>query len=98
MVLADPAPRSRTSLEAEGSLYFFLFMMAFIALLGIIFFPGQFAALVGQTLGSVFSPAIAVADGIISFIVNLISSAWNHVTGAVTGAGNYIYNNTIGRL
>ncbi len=98
MVLANPAPKTSASLEEEGSLYFFLFIIAFIALLGMIFYPKQFAALVGQTIGSMFSPAVAVAEGIITFITNLVSAAWNHVTGAITGAGSYLYNNTIGRL
>ena len=98
MVLADPAPKTSASLEAEGSLYFFLFIIALVAILGMIFDPRQFAAIVGQTLGSVFSPVVAVAQGMITFITNLVSAAWNHITGAITGAGSYLYNNTIGKL
>jgi hypothetical protein len=98
LVLANPPPKSSASLEAEGSLYFFLFIIAFVAILGMIFDPRQFSALLGQTLGSVFSPFLAFAHGLVSFLVSIVTSVVHYVTGGLTSVGHSIYKNTIGRL
>lgn len=98
MVLAEPAPKSSASLDAEGGFYFFMFLMALVAVIGIVFDPRQFMGLVGQTLGSVFSPFIALANGIVTFGQTLVSSIWSSFTKDVSSAGSSLYNNTIGRL
>jgi hypothetical protein len=98
LVLANKAPKSSASLDEEGGLYFFLFIIVMVALLGIIFDPHQFEDLVGGTLGSIFSPFLAFANGIASFFTSLVSSLWNYVTGSISGVGNSLYKNTIGRL
>lgn len=98
MVLANPAPKSSASLDEEGGFYFFLFIVAFIALLGMIFYPHQFAGLLGQTLGSMFAPFAAFGNGIISFFTSLVQSLWGYITGSISGVGNTVYKNTIGRL
>lgn len=98
MVLADPAPKSSASLEAEGSLYFFLFIIAFVAILGMIFDPRQFSAILGQTLGSVFSPFVATAHGIVAFLEGIVMAIFHYITGGLSSIGSSLYNNTIGRI
>ena len=102
MVLAPPAPKSNASLDEEGGLYLFLFIILFVAVLGMIFDPHQVAGILGQTIGSVLSPFTAILNGIVVFFEGLISGIISYVqgkiTGGVTGIGGYIYHNTIGRL
>lgn len=98
MVLADPALKTSSALDAESGIYFFLFIIAFIAILALIFDPRGVAAVAAPVAGSLLSPFIAIVKGVYTFIVSFFTGLLNHLLGGVTGLGSSIYNNTIGRI
>ena len=90
MVLADPAKKASASLGSEGSIYFFIFIIVVVALLGIIFDPRGVASVVAPVGYSFEGIGVAFVHGIYNFFMALFTGIVNKILGGITSVGSTI--------
>lgn len=97
-MLAPPKPKPEYEVVAEGAGLFILIFGVILVILAFIVFPEQSASYLSNMVLSFVNWAWDIISGISTLVWSFIQGIPHMITGAVSGAGNWIYNHTIGAL